>query len=68
MAPKKLTAAEKFSIGKKASQLWLEEEDFELIKKAADLEDRPMTVFIRRAAIKAALELLRQEGSKADEQ
>lgn len=45
--------------GKKSSQLWYTPEQYELVKRAAEVVERPMTKFAIIAVIKAAKRIIR---------
>jgi len=41
-------------LGYKPIQIWVDRDDMDLLKSAAEFEDRPMTRFVLRAALEAA--------------
>lgn len=48
-------------LGYKPIQLWVDREDMEILKSAAEYEGRPLTRFVLRAALAAARKQLLQD-------
>lgn len=51
-------------LGKRPVQLWLTSDEYDIIKKAADQDDRPMTVFCIRASLENARKFISEKDGK----